>query len=507
MEGAATPTASSSLAAPPPSDTPDADAGRGPGSARPWLPQAKSPANGSVFPEDSPARTQSELSHLLDQVVAMSPGGSRDLRQKNASLQEELEQVRLELETTKRRNADLEKDCARLGEFEQEMSLHLDQEDELFARNEAMAAKVEEQNHRSMHLWESQQQAERARMAAESELSAHMHELHSLRTQSAEAEQVHARLQGEHTVARAQLDREHLQQMEELHSKIALQDEDLASARKETLEVTRELEAERTKHETDMQGCDLAVEAATKALQAARDAQSDAESRLAAAETAIEAGAQRERAAAITLASIEKELHDMRPGAISAAELAALQKERAGWLAEKAALETKIAGLEAKLPPEPEPEPLGDPPAAPAKKPSSAGAPNPPAPAFSPPCPPSFWPWLKSLFCRASSRAVDKRTNSLWVVGGRVPASSQTDLSGEVESVRTPPQTAEAAQQTEAPAAPIALPESVPPAEPPSPTASVSSAGTPRRKKGSHIIEGWTPDRGDACCHCPGRPV
>ena len=175
---------------------------------------------------------------------------------------------------------------------------------------------------------------------------------------------------------------------EELHSKIALQDEDLASARKETLEVTRELEAERTKHETDMQGCDLAVEAATKALQAARDAQSDAESRLAAAETAIEAGAQRERAAAITLASIEKELHDMRPGAISAAELAALQKERAGWLAEKAAFEAKIAGLEAKLPPEPEPEPLGDPPAAPAKKPSSACAPNPPFPAFSPPCPP-----------------------------------------------------------------------------------------------------------------------
>ena len=34
--------------------------------------------------------------HLLDQVVAMSPGGSRDLRQKNASLQEELEQVRLD---------------------------------------------------------------------------------------------------------------------------------------------------------------------------------------------------------------------------------------------------------------------------------------------------------------------------------------------------------------------------------------------------------------------------
>ena len=325
---------------PPPAFSPSSarDVSQTPGSAR-----------GSLGGE-SLASSATGVQEILRSVVAMGGSEPRTLRQEIQLLQAEVASLTARLESTTRRNVELEAAEQRLHEYEEEMALHLDHADEQHQKNEALTENLETQNRRSLKLWKAQQEAESARATAEGELQEKLVHLRDLRTQSTEVEEAHGSLKVQHGAAMAALrtyeqgpDPHLLSELvEELQATVIQQQEDLAMARVVELALTRELQEHKRQHDADMQGCDLAVEAATKALEAAREAQRDAEQRLAPAEAAVTAGLERERAASRTLAAIEVDLQSGSGGADPAVVLA---------------LKRENAELRRRLGDQPEPEP------------------------------------------------------------------------------------------------------------------------------------------------------
>ena len=283
---------------------------------------------------ESFASSATGVQGILASVVAMGGSEPRTLRQEIQLLQDEVATLKAKLESTTRRNAELEAAEQRLHEYEEEMALHLDHADEQHRANEALTENLETQNRRSLKLWKAHQEAESARATAEGALQENAVHLRDLRTQSTEVEEAHGSLKITHAAAMAALrtfeqgpDPHLLSELaEELQATVTQQQEDLAMSRTVELALTRELQEHKRQHDADMQGCDLAVEAATKALEAAREAQRDAEARLAPAEAAVTAGLERERAASRTLAAIEV---DLKSGGADPAVVLALKRENA----------------------------------------------------------------------------------------------------------------------------------------------------------------------------------
>eukprot|EP01043_Picozoa_sp_COSAG02_P013929 COSAG02_NODE_565_length_20246_cov_13.930163_4_plen_700_part_00 len=307
---------------------------------------------------------------ILNSAVQMGGAEPRALRKANTELQAQVDRLEGELEGARRRITELEGTEARLHEYEQEMALHLDHADEQHRANETLTESLEVQNRRNLKLWKAHQESESARATLQGDLDQKVAELQLVRTQSQEVVAAHAGLEVQHTAAMVALrkfeegpDQEVLSKLvDELQATLSQRDEDLAAAntdlavaRESVLALTRELQEHKRQHDADMQGCDLAVEAATKALEASREAQRAAEERLAPAEAAVAAGLERERAASQTLAAIEKELTFTMTGGPD--ELKALKQENAQL---RSKLHTPSAATHVKQEqpaPEPEPEP------------------------------------------------------------------------------------------------------------------------------------------------------
>ena len=276
----------------------------------------------------------SGVQEILRSVVAMGGSEPRTLRQANTELQSDVDRLRAELDAARQRIAELEGTETRLHEYEEEMALHLDHADEQARTNESLTEGLETQNRRALKLWKAHQESEGQRATLQGDLEQKVEALQLLRTHSHEIEAAHSSLHVQHVAAMTALrkfeegpDQQVLSELvEELQATVTMQQEDLELARKDALALTRELQEHKRQHDADMQGCDLAVEAATKALEAAREAQKDAEERLAPAEAAVAAGLERERVASRMLATIEA---DMRDGGVDPEAFRALKKENA----------------------------------------------------------------------------------------------------------------------------------------------------------------------------------